>query len=235
MGPAATVDLMQKVIDATPARNDQDHIPLIVWNVPQIPERLAAIAGDGPSPVPAMREGAIWLARAGAEAFAIACNTAHYWSAEIEDAARLPLLHIADAALSALRSRQLPPDKVMLLATTGTRRARFYDDRFRRAGCDLHLPGESDQDRISAAILSVKAGDDVRARELLFPVMTRLQAEGVDAFVLGCTEIPLIVRNSPFEAQSIDANAALAHAIVDFSLRRSHAVTDAAQHGNQMA
>ena len=42
MGPLATVDFMQKVIEATPAERDQDHVPLIVYSVPQIPDRVGA-------------------------------------------------------------------------------------------------------------------------------------------------------------------------------------------------
>ena len=58
MGPAATVDLMQKVIDATPATRDQEHVPMIVWNVPQIPDRNTFIAGGSSSPCPARRAAA---------------------------------------------------------------------------------------------------------------------------------------------------------------------------------
>ncbi|HSJ97594.1 MAG TPA: aspartate/glutamate racemase family protein, partial [Myxococcota bacterium] len=66
MGPAATVDLMAKVLEATPATRDQDHVPLVVWSVPQVPARIPALRGEGPSPLPAMLEGARWLERAGA-------------------------------------------------------------------------------------------------------------------------------------------------------------------------
>ena len=105
MGPAATVDLMQKIIDLTPAQCDQEHVPLVVWNVPQIPSRLAAIHESGESPVDAMCEGARWLAQAGAEAIAIACNTAHHWAEDVARASGRPVLHIADSAIHALKSR----------------------------------------------------------------------------------------------------------------------------------
>ncbi len=226
MGPAATVDLMQKIIDATPATRDQDHVPMVVWNVPQIPERVEHIHdATSPSPAPAMRAAAKALAEAGAEAIAIACNTAHFWAADVEDASGLPLLHIADAALAALAHRPshatAQPRRILLLATTGTREAGIYSQRAAIAGVALELPDQPTQARISQAIAAVKAGRVEAARASLFPVLTEALAGGVDALLLACTELPIVVGGSKFEAQSVDATAALAEAIVEFSLAAS--------------
>ncbi len=98
MGPLATVDFLQKLIEETPASRDQDHIPVIAYSVPQIPDRPLAILGKGESPLPHMLEGIHTLKRAGAQAIAIACNTAHYWYDDLVLQGGLPILHIADAA-----------------------------------------------------------------------------------------------------------------------------------------
>src|SRR5688572_33509583 len=79
MGPLATVDFLAKLIEETGAERDEDHVPVVVYSVPQIPSRPAAILHGGASPLPAMLEGVRTLERAGATAIAIACNTAHYW------------------------------------------------------------------------------------------------------------------------------------------------------------
>ena len=64
MGPAATVDLMRRVIEATPAADDVDHIRMLVDNNPKIPSRIAAlIDGTGESPVPCLIEMAQGLER----------------------------------------------------------------------------------------------------------------------------------------------------------------------------
>ena len=219
MGPAATVDLMQKIIAATPASRDQEHVPMVVWNVPQIPERVGHIHdATSPSPAPAMRTAAKALADAGAEAIAIACNTAHFWAPDVEDASGLPLLHIADAALAALAHRPKQARRILLLATTGTREAGIYSARAVIAGVPLELPDAPTQARISQAIAAVKAGQIEAAKTILFPVLDEALASGVDALLLACTELPIIVGGSKFEAQSVDATAALAQAIVAFSL-----------------
>jgi aspartate racemase len=102
MGPLATVDLMKKIIQQTPVRRDQDHVPLVVWSVPQVPDRQHALRGEGASPLPAMLEGIAALNGAGATRIAIACNTAHYWFDQLSAASAAPILHIADVTLDAL-------------------------------------------------------------------------------------------------------------------------------------
>ncbi|WP_043115110.1 aspartate/glutamate racemase family protein, partial [Pseudacidovorax intermedius] len=62
MGPLATVDFMRKILAATPARCDQEHLPLLVSSIPQIPDRTAAFLGEGTSPLPALVSSARRLA-----------------------------------------------------------------------------------------------------------------------------------------------------------------------------
>ena len=68
MGPLATVDFLQKLIEETPARRDQDHVPVVAYSVPQMPDRPPAIIGTGESPLPhnggiAMPPGPQWRCR----------------------------------------------------------------------------------------------------------------------------------------------------------------------------
>ena len=219
MGPAATVDLMQKVIDATPASRDQEHVPMIVWQIPQIPDRNTFLSGGSVSPGPAMCTGARALAQAGAEAIVIACNTAHHWADEVAAAADRPLIHIADAALAQVQSANIKD--AMLLATNGTHALRIYDKRAAAFGVTLQKPDDHDQTKLTAVIAQVKAGQLQTAHESLLLILAHLVEQGATAFVLGCTELPLIVYGTPFEAKSIDATAALANEIVRFSLGAS--------------
>src|SRR5690606_30504888 len=75
MGPSATADVLCKIIEVTPAARDQDHIPVLVRNVPQVPDRTQALLGSGASPQSALIAGARALRLAGADFLAIACNT----------------------------------------------------------------------------------------------------------------------------------------------------------------
>ncbi len=227
MGPAATVDLMQKVIDATPASRDQEHVPMIVWNIPQIPNRTLYLAATAegkpdlyPSPCPAMCAGAKALADAGAEAIVIACNTAHHWADEVAAAANIPLIHIADAALAQLHRANL--HTAVLLATNGTHQLGLYQKRAAKIGITLIQPDDLSQARIMAVIALVKAGRMAEARDEMLTTLDILTASGAKIFLLGCTELPLVVRGTPFEAKSIDATMALATEIVRFSTGLVH-------------
>src|SRR3712207_6717344 len=105
MGPAATVDFMAKVIAVTPAEVDQDHVPMIVHQVPQIPSRTAAVAQGTHEPLAAMIEGLRVLENAGAEILVIPCNTAHHWYEQLARSTPLEIIHIADAVHGMLKER----------------------------------------------------------------------------------------------------------------------------------
>ena len=91
VGPLATAYFMELVIKKTPARCDQDNIPMSVFNDPQIPDRTAYILdGSAPDPLPEMTRVVLWLERAGADYIAIPCNTAHYFYEQIAASATVP-------------------------------------------------------------------------------------------------------------------------------------------------
>ena len=231
MGPAATIDLMQKILAATPATCDQEHAPCVVWNVPQIPDRPGAIFSGTPSPFPEMLRGALQLQACGATAIAMPCNTAHFWADALQAELRIPLLHIADAVVAMLRSRAKPA-RIALLATAATIHAGFYQSRFTKHGVGTVVPDAAQLEQIYAAIKLVKGGKIGAARDLFLPVASTLRDAGADALLLACTELPLLTPGWAFEAQCIDPTQALAMACV------RHAFTsriEANRFGDQMA
>ena len=70
MGPAATADFYARLVRATPAERDQDHLPVVVWGDPTVPDRVAALAGTGPSPASSRRPGRSPSAKAAASSSA---------------------------------------------------------------------------------------------------------------------------------------------------------------------
>lgn len=219
MGPAAALDLQAKILALTPATRDEDHLPVVTWNVPQIPDRVAAIAGRGLSPLPAMAEGARALEAAGAEAIAIACNTAHHWAESLRAGMRVPLLHIVDAVAEAIAARPARPARIGLMGTRGTLASGFYGRRLEALGFAWIAPDEACQAScIDPAIAAVKRADRAGAVERFSGAARHLRERGADLLLLGCTELPLALPGSGFEACSLDANHALAQAVVRFAL-----------------
>lgn len=216
MGPLATVDFLQKLIEETPASRDQDHIPVITYSVPQIPDRPPAITGNGESPLPHMLEGVRTLKRAGATAVAIACNTAHYWYDDLVAESGMPVLHIADAACVDLAGLQ----RVGLLATQGTIAAGFYQSRLAARGIECLLSSDDEQRTlVLPAIECVKRNDLAQAYTLATRAARRLLTQGprgAQRIIMGCTEIPLALDYQPsgVAEHCIDATRALARACV---------------------
>ncbi|MDP1672237.1 MAG: amino acid racemase [Burkholderiales bacterium] len=228
MGPLAAADFLAKLAEETPATRDQEHIPYVAWGVPQIPERPAAILGRGESPLPQMLRGIAALKQAGAQAIAIACNTAHYWHEELQREGGLPILHIADAVCDLLTERGITAGSVGLIATEGTLRAGFFQQRFaaRGLGCIVSRP-EDQQRLVLPAIAAVKSNDLALAHTLAVHAVLRLHDAGAHTVVLACTETPLAIDHAPSAATPlcIDATRALARACVIWH-RRAAAASD---------
>src|SRR3989344_7801451 len=77
VGPEATLDLYRWIIKLTPAKKDQDHIPTLIYSLPQIPDRTQALLYGGEDPLPYLVKAAKVLKRGGADFLIIPCNTAH--------------------------------------------------------------------------------------------------------------------------------------------------------------
>ena len=113
MGPEATVLLMQRLLMAVGARDDADHIPLIVHQNPAVPSRIKSLIEErGEDPGPVLAQMARNLHVAGAEALAMPCNTAHAYAPQIISATPLPFLDLRAATVAALQ-----PGRVAMLAS----------------------------------------------------------------------------------------------------------------------
>lgn len=217
MGPEATADLFAKIVRATPARRDQDHLRVLVDCNPHIPDRAAALAGRGPDPVPALVATARNLERAGAELLCLACNTAHAYYDAVAAAVRVPVLHVMEEVAAAIRARYPRLRRVGLLATRTTVRLGLYHRALHRRGLEVVVPDELHQRLVDRAIdppEGVKAGGHAAARPRALRAARRLVESGAECVVLGCTELPLIVSAGDLPVPVVDATDVLARAAV---------------------
>ncbi|WKV51633.1 aspartate/glutamate racemase family protein [Dickeya fangzhongdai] len=215
MGPLATVDLLQKIIAATPAQRDQQHVPMAVWNVPQIPDRQRALAGIGESPLPALLDGIEHLNRLDVSHLIIPCNTAHHWFDELRSSSRAPVLHIADATLAQtqLALAGTPSPRVGVIATHGTLAAGWYQQRLAALDIETVLPDEQEMDNLFVpGCYAVKRGEVAAGGALFGQLADRLAARGATQLILACTEVApgLAAAQSRWLARSIDSTEALA-------------------------
>lgn len=227
MGPLATVDFLHKMLLATPAAQDQDHVPVLACNLPQIPDRTLAYRGQGPSPLPAMLANAHRLVAGGAGLIVVPCNTAHLWFQDLQQQLGLPMLHIVDAALNEVRQltrTNPPPIRVGLLATDATLASGLYMNRRSAEAEDTRTPLQWSLptavemlEHVMPGINAVKAGQLEAGRMHLQKAAAGLAQRGAQVLVLACTEIPLVLGESDAGLPVVDATAALARAAVAWS------------------
>src|SRR5262249_11896192 len=150
---------------------DQDHIPVLTYTLPQVPDRNDAILHGGESPLATMQAGVRLLAGAGVSALAIPCNTAHYWTDDLRSVSPgLPLLGMVEAVARRLERLEVR-GKVALLATEATAKAGIYGRVLEPLGYKLIAPGDEAQDAIDHAVKRVKAGDLYGAGEPVLRVL----------------------------------------------------------------
>ncbi|MEO8851794.1 MAG: aspartate/glutamate racemase family protein [Allobranchiibius sp.] len=111
MGPRATVDFYDKLVTLTPADSDQEHLRVIIWADPTVPNRQDAILSDGRSPAPWLRRGMQELVRAGAEILVMPCNTAHRYVRDVRDVLSegVEFIDIVDVTMDAVRRQPSKP------------------------------------------------------------------------------------------------------------------------------
>lgn len=215
LGPWATLDLFEKILRLTPARRDQDHLRVIIDSNAKIPDRSPAILGRGEDPTPALVATAVNLERAGAEVLVIPCNTAHAFYEAVAASVAIPVLHIMEEVAAAAHRDWPEVRRVGVLATRATIVARLYHHAFAKIGVDVLAPDAAGQAVVTRAIYGVKAGTlDVETTAAVAGVARALIALGADAIVLGCTELPFLLRPGDVDVPLLDSNLILAQAAV---------------------
>ena len=218
MGPEATVELMRRVIAATPARDDSDHVHLVVDQNPKTPSRIEAlIDGTGESPAPTLAAMTRRLIGAGADALAMPCNSAHGYLDAIRSAAGpVPVLDMVALTVDRIVGLDPAPRRVGLLASTAVVILGLYERAFAARGVEIVHP--ANQDAVMAAIRVVKRGDMGEApRAATRAAAAELRLRGADTIVVACTELSALTEPSLDGARTLDAMDALAEAIVAFA------------------
>ncbi|MEO1249195.1 MAG: amino acid racemase [Pseudomonadota bacterium] len=230
MGPEATVLLMSRIIARTPARDDQDHIPLIVDNNTQVPSRLRAlIDGDGPDPGPALVGMARGLQAAGAQALALPCNTAHYYAPLIQAAVKIPFIDMIESTVAAVSERPTGERRIGILGSPAVQMVGLFDQAFARIGATMLYP--DDQDALLAGINAVKSGTDKRlACQALERAAENLTGQGAELLLIACSELSVIADSMGSDPRVVDTIDVLADGVVAFAT--SEAGGDSASGGS---
>ena len=158
------------------------------------------------------------LERAGADLLLICTNTMHKVYRQVQGAVAIPVLHIADLTLAALRTRDIR--RVALLGTRYTMEQDFYKQRLIDSGIEVLIPCQEDRQAINRVIFSELCQGIISqdSKRLFLRVLEDLKAAGAEGAILGCTEIGLLIHQADtdfplFDTTLIHARAAAEQAL----------------------
>lgn len=193
VGPLATAYFMKLLVERTPAHTDQEHVPVVIINDPQIPDRTSFILNRlAPDPLPEMVGVARRLETFGVDYIAVPCNTAHYFYDALTHAVEIPVLNIVEETARTIAEHVGTPAKVGIMATEGTISSGVYDMWFEPYGIQTVAPCERDQKVLNSLIYEkVKANQPYDEQDLV-GVVKGLIDQGCDAVVVGCTELSVV-------------------------------------------
>ncbi|MCX7919948.1 MAG: amino acid racemase [bacterium] len=189
MGPESGVLLQQLIIEHTPAQIDQDHIEVITYTNPHIPDRTASLTiDDGESYLKAIAESLLLLEKTGIDILVISCITAHARFEEIQNSLNTPLLNIVELAKQHII---VSDGKVGILATDGTINSQLFmlPDQPEKTV----IPEPKFQRIVMEVIYDIKKGiKDRSIIDRLEKIVIHLRQAGCVKILLGCTELSIV-------------------------------------------
>ncbi|OLF34444.1 aspartate/glutamate racemase [Psychrobacter sp. C 20.9] len=158
------------------------------------------------------------LQTAGAQGIMIASNTMHKLFGDVEAATDLPIIHIADATIDAIKAKNI--SKIALLGTQFTMTQDFYKQRLIDAGLEVLIPAEDKRAEVHRIIKKELCVGEFQdgSRRYYIDVISKLAEQGVEGVILGCTEIGLLITQADSPIPVFDTTAIHAAAAVDFLL-----------------
>lgn len=214
LGPMATAYLLQLIIEMTDAKTDQEHLDVIVFDRPQVPDRTAHILDpEKPSPLPSMTATAKTLEGLGAGCLCAPCVTSHYFYKELAGSVSIPFLNMVEETARELKAAGKKHPGI--LATTGTVSTGLFQSAFSGLGLEAAIPKEPEQALVMSLIYNeIKAGKPA-SPEKFHRLSEALYGAGCDCIVLGCTELSLIKKSAGLDSRYLDALEVLAKRCVE--------------------
>ncbi|MBQ7098782.1 MAG: aspartate/glutamate racemase family protein [Oscillospiraceae bacterium] len=213
LGPIATAHFMELIIRMTKADTDQEHLDMIIYNRPSIPDRTGYILDSTkPNPLPEMIRVGNALARQGAKLIAIPCMTAHYFHRELTRYIETPIVHAIHEVAAHLKKHGIT--RVGIMATDGSIRSGLFQQELQKHGIEPIIPGDQAQKCVMSVIYDdVKANKPAEMDKFRF-ASGELREKGAQAIILGCTELSLVKRDYAIGAGYLDAMEVLAQTCV---------------------
>lgn len=182
-------------------------------------ERLAD-KGDWNPLKQTMIDAAQRLKKGGADFIIICSNTMNSTAGIVEAAVNIPVIHIADAVGKAVNNKGIKT--IALLGTKYTMEQDFYRKRLEKCGLKVVIPNETERDYVNKVIFDELCANKFykESKEGYIKIIDRLiKEEGAQGIILGCTEIPLLIKQEDVSVPVFDSTTIHAQAAVDYALK----------------
>jgi aspartate racemase len=214
MGPLATADFYMKLVQMTDAKHEFEHIHTIIDSNPSIPDRSSFIKTGVDDPTGELLASLKRLERMGADVIAMPCNTAHYFYDILCANTKLTFINMIDETIHHALSVADATDRIGLLATTGTYDSKIYESSAIRSGFELVVPPESVRQQLMSLIYALKNGETDQIESIKQKVYDYMDHQNLDAWILGCTELPIILKDGITKYNMIDSTLILAQTCI---------------------
>lgn len=197
MGPLATVELLRRVVESTPARDDGDHIHMLVDNNPHVPSRIAALVeGGGMSPEAELRRMARRLRDGGCDLLAMPCNTAHFYVDAVREESGLEVLDIVSLTMSRLSRLRPSVSRVGILGSKAVERTGLFAHACQSVGMEAVFPIDTQADALMGLIKGVKRNapqEELRRRfEGILEAYQPNCGRNPDILLVACSELSIL-------------------------------------------
>ena len=158
------------------------------------------------------------LQNAKADFIVLCANTLHQYVDKLEKVIELPIVHIADATAKVIKEKDLT--KVGLLGTRFTMEMDFYTTRLKDAGIKTLTPEKTQREFIHDVIINEMLHDNFKkeTRGKFISIIDDLEAKGAEGIVLGCTEIPLLIKQEDVKLPLLNTLEIHAAAVMDYAV-----------------
>jgi aspartate racemase len=156
---------------------------------------------------------------AGADFIVIACNTVHFFYKEMQEAVKIPILSIVEETKNKIIKFRFK--KVGLLSSESTSKLKIYQNILDKSGIKVVSADKKQQKTLNNIIEDVMGGKqgDKDAKDIK-SIIAEYVNRGAEAIVLGCTELPLAIKQSQVDIKIFNTTQIIAEAAVDFSLNK---------------
>ena len=161
------------------------------------------------------------LETSGADMIVICTNTMHRYADEIQKKINIPLVHIADATAEKIKEKSIT--KIGLLGTKPTMEEDFYKGRLNeKYGLDVIIPTDLERRIIHDVIFNELCLGEIKqtSRDKFIKIIQNLIARGAQGIILGCTEIPLLIKSKDTTIPLFDTTEIHANATVKYALKK---------------